>query len=296
MANANSEIAAPLLGHWPLLGDSRDHSGNGNHGQATGAELDTGSFGGRGSIVVPSAPSLLLGRSDFTFTAWVRTEEGVAGPVGDVLSCYDRASRTGLTLAIKASAGGYNSHGDDRHVYFGIDQGCLSEWRDEGRPSPYSNYVSNSLTVFNGSLYAATTDAVLPENWCHVFRYRGSQEWEDCGRVGSGKTHGVGPLVVHRGSLYAGTWSYDWTRLAETDVDCGRVYRYAGGQEWEDCGQPGTNKRLVCLASYKGRLYVGGDDSTGDHFKVFVYEGDGKWEVAGQFPMRGPEACFPHPM
>ncbi|MHB0879042.1 MAG: LamG-like jellyroll fold domain-containing protein, partial [Anaerolineae bacterium] len=48
--------------------------------------------------------------------------------------------------------------------------------------------------------------------------------------------------------------------------------------------------------SYKGRLYVGGDDSTGDHFKVFVYEGDGKWEVAGQFPMRGPEACFPHPM
>ncbi len=44
---------------------------------------------------------------------------------------------------------------------------------DCGRPSPTSNYVSNSLTVFEGSLYAATSDAPDEADRGHVYRYLG---------------------------------------------------------------------------------------------------------------------------
>jgi len=36
------------------------------------------------------------------------------------LSKYDPSKRRGFTLNIKASSGGYQSQGDDKHVYFGI--------------------------------------------------------------------------------------------------------------------------------------------------------------------------------
>jgi hypothetical protein len=47
---------------------------------------------------------------------------------------------------------------------------------------------------------------------------------------------------------------------------------------------PGENYRLNALASYRGRLYVGAfniGDPTGF---VYVYEGDGRWRVSGEFP------------
>ncbi len=290
--------AGTLLGHWPLVTDYRDSSGNGLHGH----QLATGTTGPESNelhlpVVVPAQPALALGSGDFTLAAWVWTDSGgIQGPIGDVVGKYDASSRTGFTLAIKPSAGGYSSLGDDKHIYFGIDQGHTSEWQDCGRPSPYSNYVSNSLTVFDGHLYAATTDAARFEDWCHVFRYAGGQDWEDCGRVGGLRTHGVGPLIVHDGALHAATWNYDWTRVSTAQVDLGHVYRYHGPGQWEDLGQPGANRRLVCLASFQGRLYVGGDDSSGGAFKVFVHDGGGRWEEAVRFPMDGPLACFPHSM
>jgi hypothetical protein len=271
-----------LIGYWPLRGDCRDHSGNGLHGVNHGVQLDDGTFNGRGAFVeIPSGRKLYLGAGDFSLAAWVHTEKDLDDVIGDVVSQYDPARRRGFSIAIKSTAGGYSSHGDDRHVVFGIDDGREPTWEDRGRPSPTSNYVSNSLTVFDGHLYAAITDAEKFEDWCHVFRYAGGKNWEDCGRVGDRRTHGVGPMIVHRGSLYAATWTYDWTRVGRQppldDFCC--VYRYAGGTRWEDCGQPGQCRRLFGLASFRGRLYVTAEDG-----RCYEHAGNRAWRECGKFP------------
>ena len=192
---------------------------------------------------------------------------------------------------MNSSASGYLSQGTDRHVYFGIDNAQLGEWQDCGRPDPTSRYVSNSMLVFQGHLYAAIIDAEDPKAWCHVFRYEGGQKWADCGRVGEGRTTGVGPLLVHNGNLYAVTTTYDWTRVQAGPYDEGRVYRYAGGTRWDDCGQPGDQRTLNCAASYKGKLYVGGGPKT---WSVCVQDNDGSWKQSMVFPKRGPRKCYPH--
>jgi penicillin amidase len=271
-----------LLGYWPLRGDCQDHSGNGLHAVNHGVKLDDGTFDGRQAYLeIPPSRKLQLSAKDFSFSVWVHTDKDVDDVIGDVVSQYDAATRRGVNLTLKSTAGGYSSHGDDRHVYFGIDNAQEPTWEDCGRPSATSNYVSNSLTVFDGHLYAATTDAEKFEDWCHVFRYAGAQKWEDCGRVGDRRTHGVGPMVVHDGSLYVGTWTYDWTRVGIQqpldDFCC--VYRYAGGTTWEDCGQPGQCRRLFGLASYRGKLYVSAEDG-----RCYVYAGERQWKECGKFP------------
>jgi hypothetical protein len=283
-----------LVGHWKLAGDCRDYSGRGNHGVNHGVNLETGEFDGVGAYVkVPSSASLKLGAGDFALCARVYTNKDPDDVVGDVLSMYDPALRRGVTLSIASSSGGYQGQGSDRHVCFGIDNARMSQWQDCGRPSLTSNYVSNSLTVHQGKLYAAVTDAKDERDWCHVFIYEGDQKWTDCGRVGDGRTTGVGPLVVHNGELYAVTWTYDWTRVAQGPYDAGRVYRYGGGTKWIECGQPSDNRTLNCAASYRGKLYVGGGPET---WGVFVREGESEWKPSKQFDKTGPQRCFPHAM
>ena len=168
-----------LAGYWKLKGNCRDYSGRGNHG----VNVDAGNFNGRDSYIeVPDSPSLGFGSGDFSISVWVYTERDIDDVIGDVLSKYDPEKRKGFNLSVKASSGGYSSHGDDRHVYFCIDDARLSDWQDCGRPTEKSNYVSNSLTVFDGHLYAGTTDAHEKADWCHVYRYEGGQNWSDCGR------------------------------------------------------------------------------------------------------------------
>lgn len=268
-----------LIGYWPLRDDAKDHSGHGLDGVEHGAARTDGRFDGRSSYVeIPPGAAFNLGRKDFTVAAWIRADDPALDITGDVVGLWDADRRKGFTLCVKGSAGGYNSHGSERNLHFGIDDADLGPWEDCGRPNLTSNYVSNSLTVFNGDLYAATSDATTPEQWCHVYRYAGGQEWEDCGRVGDGKTRGVGPMVVHDGRLCAATWSYDWVRVDKDDLDSCRVYRYAGGQEWEDLGQPGACRRLFGIASYAGRLFVVGDDN-----RCWVYEGDRTWIPSREF-------------
>jgi hypothetical protein len=291
--NTRNELTCDLAGHWPLRGDARDHSGHGNHGVVHGAGPAEGLFDGRGGhIEVPPGDSLNLGQGDFTLAAWVWTAPDTEDVIGDILTQFDPVRRRGFSFGLHASAGGYSSQGDSRHVFFGIDDGRVGAWEDCGRPSLTSNYISNSLTVFNGDLYAANTDAVREEDWSHVFRYRGGQTWEDCGRVGSLKARGAGPMIVHRGHLYAASWNYDWTRVGVVqpgrppyEADFCRVYRYAGGQRWEDCGQPGQCRRLFGLASFRGRLYVTAEDG-----RCYVHDGDKTWTECGRFPNYG------HPM
>ena len=253
-----------LAGHWTLEGDCDDHSGNGNHGRNHGVDLRTGQFNGRDSYIeVPNSPSLNFGTRDFSLCAWVHTEKDVDDVVGDVLSKYAPTGRKGFNISIKSTAGGYNSQGDDKHVYFGIDDDKVSDWEDCGRPEETSNYVNNSLTVYDGHLYAGITDAATEEKWCHVFRYEGGGKWADCGRVGNLKTTGAFAMTVHKGKLYVATGTYDWTRVLTGEYDPGRVYCYEGGTTWRDCGQPSTNRRLTCMASFRGKLYVGGGNEPG---------------------------------
>lgn len=300
------ELERDLMGYWKLRGDCRDHSGQGHHGINHGVDLSTGAFNGRGAYIeIPAAENLRLGAGDFTVSAWVHTDKIVDDRLGDIFSWYDPALRRGVNLTMYSSAGGYQSTGDDRHVSFGIDNAKLGEWQDCGRPNPTSNYVSNSLTVFDGHLYAATIDAEKEADWCHVYRYAGGKKWIDCGRVGQGKTTGVMALIVHQGHLYAGTSTYDWTRVFSGKYDPARVYRYEGGTTWTDCGQPGQMLRINCLATFGGKLYAGGDRGmpppgekqwTGRPYQIFVYEGDAKWSVAGSFPPEPPRSLYPHAM
>ncbi len=284
---AQSNMTNRLVGYWPLRGEARDHSGQGNHGRIHGTGAERGDFDGRGTFIeIPPSASLNFAQDDFTLCAWVWTAPGTEDVLGDIVTQYDPARRRGFNFGLKASAGGYNSHGDDRQVFFGIDDARLSRWEDCGRPSLTSNYVSNSLTVFDGHLYAAITDAAKEEDWCHVFRYGGGQSWEDCGRVGTLKTRGVGPMIVQSGQLYAATWNYDWTRVGTAqagrpgyEADFCRVYRYAGGTRWEDCGQPGRCRRLFGIASFRGKLYVAAEDC-----RCYVHDGGQAWRECGRFP------------
>jgi hypothetical protein len=283
-----------LVGHWKLRGDCRDYSGYGNHGMNHGVNLDSGAFDGIGAYVeVPGNPSLQLSTGDFSLCAWIYTENDLDDVMGDVLDLYDPALRRGITLSVNSSGSGYQGPGNDRHVCFGIDNAHVTDWEDCGRPSRTSRYISNSMVVFEDHLYAAITDAANARDWCHVFRYDGGKKWKDCGRVGTGRTTGVGPLVVHNGHLYAVTWTYDWTRVKSGNYDAGRVYRYAGGTKWVNCGQPSDNRTLNGAVSYKGNLYVGGGPET---WGVFVQEGNNQWAVSKVFPKQGERRLFPHSM
>ncbi len=288
-----ADLSHGLVGH--LRGDCRDISGLGNHGIRRGGAAEQGEFDGRTAwIEVPASESLRFGTDDFTFAAWVHTEAQVDDAMGDILESFDPDTRRGITLSINSSASGYLSQGNDRHVYFGIDNAKLGEWEDCGRPSPTSPYVSNSMLVFRGHLYAATIEGATEADWCHVWRYDGGMRWIDCGRVGGRRTTGVGPLLVHDGELYAVTTTYDWTRVREAALDSGRVYRYAGGTNWVDCGEPHPdNRTLNTAASFRGQLYVGGGPKA---YAVSVRERDGTWREHQRFERSGPRSCFPHAM
>lgn len=231
----------------------------------------------------PIAPALAAG--DFTVTLWAEVPSDRAGAAGGLVAQFDPATRTGFNLAAVSSAGGYNGPSDELRISFGIDAGTEPRWLDLGRPSPASNYVSNSLTVFDGAIHAATTDAPRAADRGHVFRHLGGGEWQDLGRVGRGDASGIGPLIVHRGSLFAAGWTYDWTRVHGRALQPCHVYRYAAPGRWEDCGQPGRSKRLFSLASFRGDLLVAGDDST-----IHAHRGDGRWELVRRFD------TFAHPM
>jgi len=283
-----------LVGHWRLAGDCRDSSGCGNHGINHGVDLASGTFDGRAAYIeVPDSASLRPGRGDFALAAWIWTHKDPDDVVGDIAEKYDPDRRRGFTLTVGSSSGGYQGPGSDRHVHFGIDNAQLGQWQDCGRPNPTSNYVSNSLTVFDGELYAATTDGRDEADRSHVYRYAGGQSWLDCGRVGKGKTTGVGPLLVHNGDLYAVTWTYDWTRVLSGSYDAGRLYRYAGGTCWEDCGEPGGNRTNNCAVSFRGNIYVGGGPLAPG---VYVRDDDGQWRPSVKFTTDGPRRCFPHAM
>jgi hypothetical protein len=109
-------------------------------------------------------------------------------------------------------------------------------------------------------------------------------KWADCGRPG-GVTHNSDALTVFNGELYAGTVD------APNEADWQHVYRYRGGQNWEDCGRVGDKKvpGVYAMVVHQGELYAatagshGGDNTNkGDFARVYRYLGGMKWEDIGQ--------------
>jgi hypothetical protein len=270
-----------LIAYWKLQGDCQDYSGKQNHGHNHHVDLTASRFNGRDSYIeVSNTKGLQPGHGDFSITAELSTDGDLRGAFGTLLSKFDPARRRGFNLALCTNSSGYNSQSGVRQLFWGLDDATDGNWSDCGRPNG-KTHISDALTVFNGELYAGSTDGPDLADWAHVYKYRGGQNWEDCGRLGSDRTRGVYAMVVHDGELYAATSASHGGQPPE--MSFGRVYRYQGGQKWEDIGQPGDNYRLNSLASYNGKLYVTGFNIGPKPGHVYVYEGDRNWKPCGEF-------------
>ncbi|QGA80324.1 LamG domain-containing protein [Candidatus Nanohalobium constans] len=79
--------ADSLVGYWPLDGDTRDYSGNGNHGTNNGATVTSGlgqsaySFDGTSSYISGSGSFTF---DNLTFSAWVRYDSDASGGSGSL--------------------------------------------------------------------------------------------------------------------------------------------------------------------------------------------------------------------
>ncbi len=274
-----------LVGYWKLQGDCRDHSGHGRDGINHGVDLNTGVFNGRDAFIeVPDAAALHVASGDFAIAAEIYTERDIDDCFGDIVSKFDSTHRKGINLTLVSNTSGYNSQSNLRQLFLGLDNAVLGHWIDCGRPGGKTN-STDALTVFDGNLYVGTVDAADEADWAHVFRYCGGQEWEDCGRLGRNRVRGVYAMTVHDGALYAGTaGSHGGPHVNVPEEGFGRVYRYRGGQEWEDIGQPGNHYRISSLASYRGKLYalsINTFGTTGGG--VYVHEGGREWKQCGDF-------------
>lgn len=217
--------------------------------------------------------------AEFSITGWIEVGEREEDLHSTLLSCFDRGTRRGVTLSLLSGGGGYSAQGSAVRVSFGIDDGTPPAWEDCGTPDPESRYVSNSLTVFDGALFAATTDSRTEAGRAQVHRHLGGDRWESLGRPPGVDAHGIGPMLVHAAELFVAPWTYDWTVVQDLPLSFVHVYRLTPAGEWVDCGRPGRCRRITALASFGGRLYASGDDDS-----VHVYEGGQDWSVSKRLP------------
>lgn len=306
-----------LIGRWLIKGGvdaspaalrTRSHgvkmSAVGPHGEPNTAAA----FDGRGQhIEVADHARLRLGAGDFTVAAWVCTSD-TTDVVGDLLSKFDPETRTGLNLSVLTQAGVCGSQANYRQVVCGIDAGVDGKgWIDCGRPGAAVKIAS--MASFDGTLYAGTFEIGATQRG-HVYRHAGGKRWIDCGSPDGSNC--VFSLAEFRGELYAATGRYKAYGSALPDspnrTPGGRVYRYAGGRKWVDCGrlvgprrrdlkppyvyaEPGpTAVAASYLAVCNNRLYAGATYNWG----VYAFEGKNKWtymgpdnRVMGLFPWRG---------
>ncbi|MBX3176163.1 MAG: LamG domain-containing protein [Candidatus Hydrogenedentes bacterium] len=271
-----------LVAHWPLAVDARDAAGQGLHATAHGVifEGDNGAlFDGRASYLeVPHSDALNPGASDFTISLWLHTEAVLDDTLGDLVTKFDPAARRGLNLGIMNYHGVVCAQSNYRNVFFGIDDGAAPRgWEDCGRPG--NAVYPMALCVFEGDLYAGTFEFAKDEAG-HVYRYKGDGAWEDCGVPYP--SNAVSALAVHNGELYAAASHYRSGGSALGDagneLPGGRVYRYKGGMEWEDCGKLGDIEAIYGLASFNGHLYA---SSLYAPAGLFRYEGGTQWTDLG---------------
>lgn len=289
-------LAASALGaegHWPLVDDARDHSGNEvptvNHGVVFDVPAPDGSraarFDGESAFLeVPGDRAPAFGAGDFTVSVEVFLEEPLDDAPGDILGCFDPDTRRGVNFGVASYSGVANSQPNHRNVYFGVDNGRVEpEWTDCGRPGQ-AVFVFG-FAVHDGVLYAATCEA-HEGGAGHVWRYAGGDRWEDCGSPDG--SNAVAALAVHDGALYAGTSRYDTTGSAmaasPNTTPGGKVYRYDGGTAWTFCGalsnpETGEAATLGGLAVFQGALHATTLKQEG--FGLYRYAGGETWAYCG---------------
>jgi gamma-glutamylcyclotransferase (GGCT)/AIG2-like uncharacterized protein YtfP len=271
-----------LIVHLKLAGDCKDYSGQGNHGVNHGVSLaaaDGATFNGVDQFIeVPNSERLKLGKHDFSVSVWVHTEAELKDVLGDILSKYNPATRTGVTLSIMNYAGVTTTQSNYRNLSFGIDAGRADrEWTDCGRPGN-ARFVT-ALAVCDGHLYAGTYEEGENETG-HVYRYDGGTTWTDCGFPHKANT--VGALAVYQGKLYAGsTRYYAMGSLLPNSLNRqpgGKVCRYEGGTQWTDCGKLGKSTRgAFSMAVFAGKLYASPVTERG----LYRYDGGQRWTDCG---------------
>jgi len=135
------------------------------------------------------------------------------------------------------------------------------------------------LTVHDGDLYAGTCEPGAVESG-RVYRYAGGQQWIDCGAPD--RSNSVTALTVHRGQLYAGTGKYRvaGSSLPESENTQlgGRIFRYAGGERWIDCGSLPSTEAIGGLVVFRGQLYA---SSLYRPAGFYRYGGDAGWIDCG---------------
>jgi len=277
-----------LIGHWPLKGNSADISGNDrdalvigdavfNADGPDGSQVAAVLLNGTNSYLeIPAEKSPGPGNGDFSISAWINISDEFSDVPGDIVSQYDPDNRNGFILSLKTNAV-TTSLTNACQLAFGIDNNQISEWTDCGKPG--NAVCAFSMTSFGGDLYAGTCEAGKTERG-HVYRYDGSDKWLDCGSPDS--SNSVMALAVHDDKLYAGTAKYRLAGSSLTESENthkgGKIFRYAGGEVWEYCGQLPETEAIGGLITYRGSLYA---SSLYHPAGFYRYEGDTTWTDCG---------------
>jgi hypothetical protein len=284
-----ADLKRDLAGYWPLAGDARDHSAHDQHATIRGPvdltaagpddrPATAAAFNGRDAFLeIPASQDIAVASGDFSISTWVLCDDTGDDVPGDLLSQYDPARRRGFHLTLKTSAGVTTNQANYRHLQFGIDNDRPAPWTDCGRPG--STILAFALAAHDGSLYAGTCEPGAKDSG-RVYRYGGEQKWIDCGSPTPANS--ITALAVHDGALYAASGQYrlggsalEESKNANTG---GRVYRFAGGTEWVDCGQLPGVEAIGGLAVFRGRLYA---SSLYRPAGFFRYDGGTKWTDCG---------------
>jgi hypothetical protein len=278
--------AEELIGHWPLIIDGRDISGNNLHatphnidfavtGPANRAETAAAFNGQSSRLEVPDHEFLHLGNDDFTVAAWVYTDDTTIDIPGDIISKYDLVTHRGFHFCLKTNAGVTFSQPNFRQLQFGVDDDrAKNDWSDCGRPG--TALLAFALCSFDGELYAGTCEPGRDESG-HVYRYAGDQKWVDCGAPD--KSNAVTSLAVFNGQLYAATGRYRVAGSALPESENtnlgGRIFRYAPPSGWIDCGQLPNAEAVGGLAVFQKNLYA---TSLYRPPGFFRYDGNQTWQ------------------
>lgn len=162
----------------------------------------------------------------------------------------------------------YDSHGavfngrdarlviQDSESRFGRDNFTLSAriWIDAGEAESIGDIASKfdpiTRSGFNWSVVdhgGVTSASSNYRNLNFSFDAGTTPKWTDCGRPGNARL--ISALTAHRGELFAATSEFG-------DTEIGRVFRYAGNQQWEDTQLPCKANTAFGLASIDGVLYA----------------------------------------
>lgn len=272
----NSSKSSDLIGHWPLLGDSKNAAANSMHANPAGNvsfDADGAVFDGRGAKLVIEDAGSCFGRGDFTLSARIRIDAGEAESIGDIAGKFDPATRTGFNWSVVDHGGVTCASSNYRNLNFSFDAGTTPQWSNCGRPGNAG--LICALTAHRGELYAATSEFGETDIG-RVFRYAGKQQWEDTRIPCTANT--VCGLASIDGVLYASSGRYDprnssLPMLGNLNEQT-RIWRLEPDGTWRDCGNPcPTSNDLYNLAIYRGRLYGTPSYSRG----LYRLEADGSW-------------------